>query len=263
MMFVTPEVPATTAAALVPPELRVPSVNAAYRVFGPGEPNYGSVLFTIGAVDFANGGWIDLVEGPGSTHTWSDAINASVAYRVVPEVIPIENLNLCDPMYNQYPLHPAGNGTVTPEHAFEFMLDVPGDVPPGHHVILEVQSTWSTNATVSNQIIEFPVAISAPTDVDHTPIPSRLALENFPNPFNPNTVIRYALPAPARVTLAVFDVGGRLVRTLVRDERKPAGVFDVEWNGTDSRGLAVASGVYFYRLTAGSETLTRKAVLLK
>jgi hypothetical protein len=49
----------------------------------------------------------------------------------------------------------------------------------------------------------------------------------------------------------------------VRDERKPAGVFDVEWNGTDSRGLAVASGVYFYRLTAGSETLTRKAVLLK
>ncbi|HET6463723.1 MAG TPA: FlgD immunoglobulin-like domain containing protein, partial [Candidatus Krumholzibacteria bacterium] len=81
--------------------------------------------------------------------------------------------------------------------------------------------------------------------------------------FNPTTTIRYALPTAAKVTLAVYDVNGRLVRMLVRDVKKPAGVFEAEWNGTDSKGSPVASGVYFYRLVAGSEKMTRKAVLLK
>jgi len=94
-------------------------------------------------------------------------------------------------------------------------------------------------------------------------LPRQLALENYPNPFNPSTTIRYSLPKAENVTLQVFDVGGRLVRTLVRGVKKPAGAFEVQWNGTDAAGRPVASGVYFYRLTAGTETLTHKAVLLK
>ncbi len=68
-----------------------------------------------------------------------------------------------------------------------------------------------------------------------------------------------ALPLRA---IVVFDVAGRRVRTLV-DERRPAGVFSVAWNGEDDRGQRVASGVYFYRMRAGAFVDTKKMVLLK
>jgi hypothetical protein len=91
----------------------------------------------------------------------------------------------------------------------------------------------------------------------------RLALhQNVPNPFNPQTTIRYELPAPAHVRLSIVDVSGRRVRTLV-DSPQSAGVRESVWNGRDDHGNAVASGVYFYVLDAGKQRLTRKLVLLK
>ena len=94
-------------------------------------------------------------------------------------------------------------------------------------------------------------------------IPVVLALEgNYPNPFNPMTVIRFAVPAPQQIDLAVYDVRGQKVRTLVRDVM-PAGHHSVAWQGHDDAGRQVASGVYFYRLTAGGESLVRKMLLLK
>ncbi len=86
--------------------------------------------------------------------------------------------------------------------------------------------------------------------------------QNYPNPFNPTTSISYSLPQRVDVTLAVFDSKGRLVRTLVSDAM-PAGEHSVVWNGHDNAGRAVATGVYFYRLVAGNQNITRKMVLLK
>jgi hypothetical protein len=84
-----------------------------------------------------------------------------------------------------------------------------------------------------------------------------------PNPFNPVTTIRYDIPAGgAHVSLAIFDVTGRRVRTLV-DSSLPAGRLSVTWDGRDDRGQGLASGVYFYRMLAGSFVETRKTVLLK
>jgi hypothetical protein len=92
---------------------------------------------------------------------------------------------------------------------------------------------------------------------------TELALaQNFPNPFRADTRIRFALPQAERVDLRVFDVGGRAVRTLVRGELG-AGVHDVAWDGRDEDGSRVASGVYFYRMTAGAEERERKMVHLK
>lgn len=92
---------------------------------------------------------------------------------------------------------------------------------------------------------------------------AELALaQNFPNPFRADTRIRFALPQAERVDLRVFDVGGRAVRTLVRDELG-AGVHNVAWDGRDDDGNRVASGVYFYRMTAGAEERERKMVHLK
>lgn len=100
-------------------------------------------------------------------------------------------------------------------------------------------------------------------DVSITVPRATLALEqNIPNPFNPTTAIRFVLPEAGAVELAVFDVDGRHVITLARGQHAP-GPHTVTWNGRNAAGDAVATGVYFYRLSAGKSTLTRKMILLK
>ena len=83
-----------------------------------------------------------------------------------------------------------------------------------------------------------------------------------PNPFNPRTEIRYELPAAGPVKLTVYDVTGRELRVLV-DATKDAGVHAASWDGTDSDGKALASGVYFYRLQVADFTQTRRMTLVK
>jgi hypothetical protein len=94
-------------------------------------------------------------------------------------------------------------------------------------------------------------------------VPVRTTLhQNVPNPFNPTTTIRFELATAADVTLRIYDVSGRLVRTLV-DESMPQARHDVTWNGLNDAGAQVASGVYFYRLTAGDFMQVRKMTILK
>lgn len=93
------------------------------------------------------------------------------------------------------------------------------------------------------------------------PVPQ--LFQNTPNPFNPATRISFDLPAPADVTLEVFDVNGKRIRTLF-DGHRDRGVHSETWDGTDSRGNRVSSGVYFYRLTVdGGHVFTKKMALLK
>ncbi|MCP4566854.1 MAG: T9SS type A sorting domain-containing protein [FCB group bacterium] len=107
---------------------------------------------------------------------------------------------------------------------------------------------------------------SQPTDVndqDQPQLPNRLALsQNYPNPFNPVTTIEFSLPHSGYVSLDVFDIVGRKVTTLVADQMS-AGVKKIIWNGIDSQGRAVASGVYFYRLRQDDIIETRKMILTK
>ena len=86
--------------------------------------------------------------------------------------------------------------------------------------------------------------------------------QNVPNPFNPATEIRFETPSAGAVSLAVYDVEGKLVKRLV-DGPVPRGVHRVEWSGDDERGSDVSSGVYFYVMRSGDRTLTRKMVYLK
>ncbi len=93
---------------------------------------------------------------------------------------------------------------------------------------------------------------------DIAALPTHYSLsQNYPNPFNPSTIIRYALPARSQVTLEVYNTLGQLVRTLVSSEQA-AGVHEVVFDGS-----ALASGVYFYRLTAGAFTKVNKMLMLK
>lgn len=86
--------------------------------------------------------------------------------------------------------------------------------------------------------------------------------QNHPNPFNPSTTISFELTARAHARLFIYDINGARVSTLI-DRELPAGAHRVEWNGTNARGETVASGVYYYRLEAGSASATKQMVLLK
>lgn len=86
--------------------------------------------------------------------------------------------------------------------------------------------------------------------------------QNYPNPFNPETTIEYTLQSKDKVILKIFDSLGREVTTLVHQEQ-PAGEHIVRWNGTNSDGERVASGIYYYQLHIGSNTETKKAIYLK
>jgi hypothetical protein len=85
---------------------------------------------------------------------------------------------------------------------------------------------------------------------------------NFPNPFNPTTAINFSLVKKTYVELTIYDVSGKLVKTLIRRE-VDAGYHSVVWNGDDEKGREVASGVYFYRIHAGEYESTRQMLLLR
>ena len=93
-------------------------------------------------------------------------------------------------------------------------------------------------------------------------LPATFALaDNFPNPFNPATTIKYALPQAADVELTVYNVVGQVVRTLVA-EHQSAGRYVVEWDATNDSGHSLSAGMYFYRLQAGEEFREVKKMLL-
>jgi flagellar hook assembly protein FlgD len=86
--------------------------------------------------------------------------------------------------------------------------------------------------------------------------------DNYPNPFNPSTTIRYELSEKSNVTLNVVNVYGQTVRTIDQSQRPP-GVHSVSWDGRSDTGAVVASGVYFYTIKAGASSQTRSMTLLK
>ena len=93
---------------------------------------------------------------------------------------------------------------------------------------------------------------------------ARLMLgQNVPNPFNPQTTIAFELKERQEVRLRVFDLAGRLVKSLIGGEGYTSGCHEVVWNGRDEAGRRVAFGTYFYRLEAGSFSETKRMVLVK
>lgn len=86
--------------------------------------------------------------------------------------------------------------------------------------------------------------------------------QNYPNPFNPTTQIRYALPEQSDVSIKIYDISGRLVKTLV-NTNQAAGNYTRVWNGRNENGLKVSSGIYIYHMVAGSFVQTKRMVLLK
>ena len=93
--------------------------------------------------------------------------------------------------------------------------------------------------------------------------PERFTLyQNYPNPFNPVTNLDYDLPEDAMVNITVFDMMGKVVRTLVNDQQS-AGYKTLQWNATSNSGQPISAGLYIYTIRAGEFSKTRKMILLK
>lgn len=98
---------------------------------------------------------------------------------------------------------------------------------------------------------------------DEVDIPVAYALrQNYPNPFNPLTTVRYDLPERANVTVTIYDILGRKVRTLVQGLEEP-GFKSAIWDGTNDTGEPVSTGLYYYQIKAVDFTQTRKMIMLK
>ncbi len=127
-------------------------------------------------------------------------------------------------------------------------------------VVEDAVSPSFVEAAIDDVRIEVTSGLTAPQSAAGNGVV--LLRQNVPNPFNPTTTITYQLLEPRPVRLVVYDAAGRLVRELI-DRIEPAGDHAVRWDGRGERGFSAPNGVYFYRLSAGDFTDTRKMLLMK
>ena len=121
-----------------------------------------------------------------------------------------------------------------------------------------VDSTWSANGPVVVL-----VDIQGTMGIEDDLLPMAFALyQNYPNPFNPTTIITYDLPEATRVELVIYDVLGQHVATM-KNAQQEAGAYQFRWNGTNDSGAPVSTGLYFYRLNAGTNSATKKMIFMK
>ncbi len=119
-----------------------------------------------------------------------------------------------------------------------------------------LQSNWMIKV---GYMTPEPLAVANVTAINQT-----LNLQNYPNPFNPSTMISFnVVDETSPVNMIVFDVRGRVVRRLVKDERLPNGSCTISWNGKNDDGDSIASGIYFVRVINGKYSEAYKMVLLK
>jgi len=134
--------------------------------------------------------------------------------------------------------------------AFNYIRDDDLNGVPDYVKHLQELLVWMENL-IGNPVGIDPVAFNSLSD-------------NYPNPFNPTTTIKYNIAERGNVSLKIYNAAGQLIRTLVNEEQTPqANGFSKVWNGLNDQSQPVASGVYFYQLTAKNFSQTKKMVLLK
>ncbi len=157
-----------------------------------------------------------------------------------------------------------GSGECQVDDGFFYLDSVD---PP---IVIEFGDVWGTiRGLVDYSYDLFAINPVSPSDIDPNQDNDNEAIEvpqfvvnNYPNPFNPETTINFNLPEAGNTTLEIYNVRGQKITTLI-NERLNADQHEVTWNGTDESGKNVTSGVYFYKINSGRYTATKKMILLK
>jgi hypothetical protein len=156
------------------------------------------------------------------------------------------------------------SGTLGAGSDVEISLELDGSILPigAFDLSLNILSNDPANPVLTiptHVVVDSLVTITGLDDQ----VPGQYELHaNYPNPFNPTTTIRYDLPASVNVRLVIYNVRGEKVRELV-NTHQPAGRHKILWDGRNSHGESVATGVYLYKIVAGEFVSTRKMTLLK
>ena len=149
-----------------------------------------------------------------------------------------------------------GDGNSDEFLAYSFLDD---EAPNADVLFYYLNQTDVDGSTTRSQVVE--VDLLAPSTLA---LPTVTALrQNFPNPFNPETTIDFDLSSSETVHLTIYDVTGQVVRTLVDGQPLNAGTYKRVWDGRNSNGMKVASGVYFFQMRAGDFVDKRKMTLLQ
>jgi len=193
------------------------------------------------------------------THTWiGDLILTLKSPAGTSVILHNRTGSSADDIIGNYPL------TLTPTQALTGLIGQPLDgnwelkVSDNEGQDLGTLVSWGINDVTGFECEDYVSAVG--DDI----LPTRFAIGgNHPNPFNPATTISFSVPENAgQVTLTIFDVSGRLVRTL-ESSSLSAGNYSRQWNGRDTQGRAVSSGAYFYRLSGNGFSEARKMILVQ
>lgn len=207
---------------------------------------------------------------PGTRLYWQDATTAQNPYSKFPhidfnsdgnrEIIysDYQTVNIYDLVNNQiiFTFDP-------PEENSDFisLIDIDGDgvlelVLRGYtysypNPDIEITYIYSTGVSVTSKL---------DSEIDR---PNNFSLnQNYPNPFNPSTTIRYSISSPGNISIKVYDISGQIINVIDKEHNQP-GEYEIIWDGTNSFGERVASGVYFYQLITDRNTEAKKMMLLK
>jgi len=119
----------------------------------------------------------------------------------------------------------------------------------------------STRSEWKAIVLSNPTSVPDLTSSETTPVQFKLH-QNFPNPFNPQTVISFELPITSTVEITIYNLMGQKLRTLISDE-KEAGSYHVSWDAKDDKGNLVSSGIYLYKMKAGDLVQTHKMLFIR
>jgi len=127
-----------------------------------------------------------------------------------------------------------------------------------------ISQTVEDVTVIANQAttVNFHLEAGSENEENVIPVTATALIGNYPNPFNPETTISYALKDPGRVNIGIYNLKGQLIRTLVNSDQ-PSGRYAVLWNGRDDQGRAVGSGIYYYRMQAKDYQATRRMILMQ
>jgi hypothetical protein len=145
-----------------------------------------------------------------------------------------------------------------------FCVDSAFVPPAGNWIIADAAGT--TTPPLMGPALCIPVSTLNPNDLadDKKAVPHVFDLaQNYPNPFNPATVIKYSVARKTHVNIAIYNILGQNVVTLVNEEKDAGAVHEVVWDGNDNNGEQVASGIYFYKMHTTEFVETRKMALMR
>ena len=222
---------------------------------------------TIGFLDDDNGMISDrrgnVVKTTDGGETWMQANKPSISGSSwVNGIVPILNTNIILGMDD------IGVFYTTDLGATWGQITTPPEAAPGtsnEYIISGVflNTDFGYVFTDNGLVLRFKDQVTAISDPDLVNVPNKYRLsQNYPNPFNPETKISFTIPKAGDVTIKIYDIQGREVTTLLNTSMN-AGTHEVVWNGTNSSGVRVASGMYVYTMKSQDRVLSKKMVLMK